>query len=94
MMELYISFRKKNGKWTEAKGLGTIIKPGNIQRFPRVSPDGKYLFYNDQLKPFDNYKEKPLTYSELKRIFCSHLNGNGNIYWISTEIFEYFKPNK
>jgi hypothetical protein len=44
--ELWISFRKKDGSWTNPKSLGPLINTGRAHRFGQyVSPDGKYLFY-------------------------------------------------
>ncbi len=44
--DLYISYRKNNGDWTDPINMGPIInKKGIIERFPYVSPNGKYLFF-------------------------------------------------
>jgi len=42
---LFISFRLSDGSWTEAHGLGEAINSQKGERFPYVSPDGKYLFF-------------------------------------------------
>lgn len=42
--DLYISFRRKDGKWTKAKNMGKSIN-SNMYGLPYVSPDGKYLFF-------------------------------------------------
>lgn len=51
--DLYISFRTKNGGWTAAFTMGPTINSKYTERFPRVSPDGKYLFFGSDrdLKP-------------------------------------------
>ncbi len=43
--DIYISFRKFDGSWTEAINLGSGINSARQERFPYVSPDGKYLFF-------------------------------------------------
>lgn len=44
--ELYISFRKHDGVWTEPVSLGPKINAGLAHRWGQyVSPDGKFLFY-------------------------------------------------
>ena len=43
--DLYISFRDENGKWQEAINMGGSINTDEQERFPGVSPDGKYLFF-------------------------------------------------
>jgi hypothetical protein len=43
--DLYISFRKKDGRWGRAINMGDKINTAGQERFPSVSPDGKYLFF-------------------------------------------------
>jgi hypothetical protein len=43
--DLYVSFRKTDSTWTEAKNLGTSINTAGFDYTSCVSPDGKYLFY-------------------------------------------------
>jgi len=44
--DLYISFKKKDGGWTEAKNMGKPINTEDYEYSPFVSPDGKYLFFS------------------------------------------------
>ena len=43
--DLYISFKNKSGEWQEAINMGALINTDKQERFPGVSPDGKYLFF-------------------------------------------------
>ena len=43
--DLYISFKDKNGKWTEPFNMGDKINTGSQERSASISPDGKYLFF-------------------------------------------------
>ncbi|UCC43471.1 MAG: PD40 domain-containing protein [Candidatus Zixiibacteriota bacterium] len=44
--DLYISFKKPDGTWKEAQNLGEQFNKGHLSTsFPRLSPDGKYLFF-------------------------------------------------
>ena len=43
--DLYVSFKDKNGRWTDAKSLTKACIPNWRERFPSVSADGKYLFF-------------------------------------------------
>jgi len=43
--DLYISFRKNNRIWTDPVNMGNKINSPAKELFPRVSPDGKYLFF-------------------------------------------------
>ncbi|UCE08420.1 MAG: ankyrin repeat domain-containing protein, partial [bacterium] len=45
MSSLHISFRDKNGQWTEPINMGEEINFNGANN-PYVSPDGKYLFFN------------------------------------------------
>jgi ankyrin repeat protein len=43
--DLYISFRKKDGSWTQAKNMGEKVNSDSSDYTPMLSPDGKYLFF-------------------------------------------------
>jgi len=43
--DLFICFRQPDGSWPEPISLGTLINTNQLERFPAVSPDGKYLFF-------------------------------------------------
>ena len=43
--DLYVAFRESDGSWTEPQNLGREINTEGEERFPGVSPDGKYLFF-------------------------------------------------
>ena len=44
--DLYISFKKKDGNWTEAKNIGKPINTEVYEYSPFVSTNGKYLFFS------------------------------------------------
>jgi len=46
--DLYISFRRKDGSWTEAKNLGKVFNTSGYDFCPMVSPDGKYFFFTSK----------------------------------------------
>jgi len=47
--DLYVSFRKKNGDWTEAVNLGNEINSDRSENRPFITADGKYLFFNSNV---------------------------------------------
>jgi hypothetical protein len=47
--DLYVSFRKKDGTWTEPVNLGPTINTDTIEYCPMVTPDGKYLFFSRRI---------------------------------------------
>ena len=44
-MDLYICFRTPDDSWPEAINLGATINTKGQERFPGISPDGKFFFY-------------------------------------------------
>ena len=44
-MDLYISFRRKDGSWTSAKNMGPNINTSDHDDAGDISPDGKFLFF-------------------------------------------------
>lgn len=67
--DLFISFKKKDGSWSEGVNLGPKINSTSLDMYPRVSPDGKYLFFSSKrsgnmkiywcsTRVFDKFKPK------------------------------------
>jgi len=52
--DLYISFRQKDGSWGEAIKMGDEINTEVGEFGARVTPDGKYLFFNRSINSPDN----------------------------------------
>jgi WD40 repeat protein len=44
--DLYVSFRKDDGTWGDARNLGSAINTEAYEGYSSISPDGKYLFYS------------------------------------------------
>jgi hypothetical protein len=92
-MGLFISFRNSKGVWGKAINMGTPINyDGGTSRFPRVSPDGKYLFFNWQ-KTRDTKGQK-LSIVEKSFVENEPTIGNGDIYWVDAKIIEELKPKE
>lgn len=43
--DIYVSFRRENGSWTQARNLGDSINSTVRDGAPFVSPDGRFLFF-------------------------------------------------
>lgn len=43
--DMYVYFKEKEGTWTKPINLGNTINTSFNEKAPRVSPDGKYLFF-------------------------------------------------
>lgn len=44
-IDLFICFKNKDGQWSKPKNMGPKINSSFSERFSRVSPDGRYLFF-------------------------------------------------
>jgi hypothetical protein len=67
--DLYISFKNKNGSWSTPINMGNRINTEGQERFPSVSPDGKYLFFarhKDSITYSDFYWVSAKIIEELK----------------------------
>jgi len=49
-IDLYICFKQSDGSWSYPKNMGPEINSKYSERFARVSPDGKYLFFGSNRK--------------------------------------------
>jgi len=79
--DIFVS-EKINGKWTASRNLGPKVNSRFRDYSPRISPDGKYLFFTSE-KDFTVDTTKNISsFKDLKNGFQSILNGSGNIYQI------------
>ena len=69
--DLYIVFKEDDGNWSDAVNMGESINTEYQEQFPRVSNDGKYLFFTSNRlnikSRFSNYYsyDEPLTYKKI-----------------------------
>ncbi|MTI22251.1 DUF5050 domain-containing protein [Fulvivirga sp. RKSG066] len=75
--DIYISFRQPDGTWGPAIDMGPHINTDAYEQRPRVTPDGKYLFF---WRGDEKVKEDGSTYWE------------GNPYWLDARIIETLRP--
>lgn len=77
--DLYICFKQKDGSWGDVINMGDKINTSANERFPNVTPDGKYLFFNSTRKIQGATSDGPG-------------NGAGDIYWIDASIINDLRP--
>jgi len=88
--DLYVTFRNEKGTWDAPVNLGEKINSPYLDFGPRVTLDGKYLFFtSDRNYPEGMYKGK--NYSELIEMLKSPRNGYGTLYWVDARIIEEFR---
>jgi hypothetical protein len=87
-LDLYISFHQGDDTWGEPINLGPTINSDDNERFPFLSPDGKYLFFLSKKTPFAEYPDEPLTLQDLEGMSRSITNGLSNIYWVDASFLD------
>jgi CubicO group peptidase (beta-lactamase class C family) len=75
--DIYISFRHKDGSWGAAINMGDKINTAAYEQRPRVTPDGKYLFF---WRGDKKVKEDGSTYWV------------GNPHWMDAQVIENLRP--
>jgi hypothetical protein len=77
--DIYVSFNQ-NGIWSKPANLGSIVNSNARDYSPRVSADGKWLYFaSERGGPYENH-DKPYTYGQFTEEMHSVRNGLGNIY--------------
>lgn len=79
--DIYISYNR-NGVLTPPENLGPKVNTRAREYSPRLSPDGKYLFFTSERGFATNPLETSLSYPELEKGLRSVQNGWGNIWQI------------
>lgn len=77
--DIYISFRQPNGSWGTAINMGERINTGLYDQSPRVTPDGKYMFF---WKGEEKSREDGSKYLV------------GSPYWVDARIIETFRKQQ
>ena len=91
--DIYISFRIGDNQWSKAVNLGPQVNSKYNDRFPGISPDGKYLFFlSDKVNPLLKEKKK-FGYEELKDLYNRPGNGYCDIYWVDAKVIEDIRLN-
>lgn len=73
---------KVDGKWRPGKNIGSIINTYTYDFSPKVSPDGKMLYFASRINRSFISPDVPVTYKLFQEHLNSPLNGFGNIYRI------------
>ncbi|MCX2681845.1 hypothetical protein OOZ15_17960 [Galbibacter sp. EGI 63066] len=75
--DIYISFRQKDGSWGAAINMGAQINTAAYEQRPRVTPDGKYLFF---WRGDKKVREDGSSYWV------------GSPYWVDAQVIESLRP--
>lgn len=91
--DLYVSFHNDDGTWGTPIHLGENVNSAGSDSWPRISPDGKYMFFVSWRYTGEKYSEIPVTYNEI--MAKKHGAGYGwgaDIYWVSSKAITDLKP--
>ncbi|GAB1856448.1 hypothetical protein MHTCC0001_12830 [Flavobacteriaceae bacterium MHTCC 0001] len=77
--------KKINGSWCKSKNIGTIVNTYTYDFSPKVSPDGKILFFSSRINRNFNAPSSIYTYDTFQDHLNSPLNGFGNIFYIEID---------
>ena len=89
--DLYVSFSNRDGSWRAPTNLGDGINTEFSEIGPRVSLDGKYLFFTS----YRGYPAQELEgagYRELINLLKGPKNGYGTLFWVDAGIIEKLRP--
>jgi len=89
--DLWINFRLNGGSWSDTINMGKKINSPAFDYCPFVTADGKFLFFTSQRSKIPNYSNEPMGYDYISDLFKGWGNGNGDIYWVSTEVIQQLK---
>ena len=82
--DIFVSYRRE-GVWGPLKALGPKVNTPAREYSPRISPDGKTLFFTSERGMPTQARLAPWTYDEFVKASTSTANGLGNIYTIRLE---------
>lgn len=82
--DLFISFKRADGTWGQAIKFGDTINTESSEAGARVTPDGKYLFFNRKVGEFDWTSSS----GEVETI------PNVDIFWVDAQIIEELRPQQ
>jgi hypothetical protein len=93
--DLFISYRQKNGKWSEPKNMGRGVNTKESgEACPNVSSDGKYFFFSSMCRTLPSYSETPITLEEKLNVLNQPGHGSEDVFWVDAKIIEELKPDE
>jgi len=92
VMDLYVTYRAKDGGWSDPVNLGEKINSPYSDWGPVVSPDGRYLFFSSfrNVQPISSESADYLEYMTSR--LGTPSPGKGTLYWMETKTIDALKP--
>ena len=101
-IDLYVTFRLHDGTWSHGINLGEAVNTKYVEKWPNLTPDGKYLFFTSD-RPVEvkyaQYSQKRKSLKEIKALFEFYHTPKsrphwGDVYWVDARIIQDLKPNE
>lgn len=83
--DIHYSIKQANGKWQKARNVGPIINTYTYDFSPKISPDGRRLYFSSRISPDFGAKDTAYSFQTFDSQLKSPLNGFGNIYQIDLD---------
>jgi hypothetical protein len=90
--DFYISYNR-DGLWTRLKNIGAPINSAGYEFGPKISPDGKYLFFSSTRSKFNGSEFDKFTTKEYEDWLHSPGNGLGDIYFVDLSALHLEAPH-
>ena len=78
--DLFVSFHRADGTWSNPKNLGSPINSGDYEMAPRLSPDNHTLYFASNRIDGPSTRTRRVNYHELEQELHAIQNGLNNIY--------------
>ncbi len=89
--DLYVS-HLCGGAWSEPRNLGAAVNSSNWDFGPRMSPNGRFLFFTSNRGFTDRPLERRLSFAELTETLRAPGNGLRDVYRIETAALDLASP--
>jgi hypothetical protein len=101
-IDLYVTFRCDDGTWSPGVNLGDAVNTVHVEKWPSITPDGRYLFFTSD-RPVDvqysQYSEERKNLGQVRALYEFYHQpksqpGWGDVYWVDAVVVEELHPER
>jgi len=101
-IDLFVTFKMSDNTWSNGINLGNAVNTNFVEKWPTITPDGKYLFFTSDRPAEVKYAQYSIQKKNLEEIetlyefFHSQKYQPtwGDIYWVEAQVIEDLKPHE